>query len=111
MTITTKLEKNVIIIELKGDLMGGAEVDLFKKTVDTVIMEEHVNVVVDLAQVNWMNSSGLGMLIGGLTSLRSSGGDLRLANMSERLKRPMQITKLDTVFQQFNSVGDAVASY
>ena len=91
--------------------MAGQDSEKLRNVVDETIQSEHVNVVVDMEEVNWMNSSGLGMLISALTSLRSSGGDMRLANLSERLKRPMQITKLDTVFQDFDSVAEAVKSY
>ena len=111
MDIQTRTEGTVRILELTGDLRGGAELDRFRQCIDEAIAEEKVSVVVDLAKVNWMNSAGLGMLISGLTSLRSSGGDLRLANLSERIRRPLQITKLDSVFQQFNSVTDAVNSF
>ncbi|HPI72120.1 MAG TPA: STAS domain-containing protein [bacterium] len=111
MEIKTRTEGAVRILEMTGDLMGGAELDRFRQCIDEAIEEEKVNVVVDLGKVNWMNSSGLGMLISGLTSLRSSGGDLRLANLTERIRRPLQITKLDSVFQQFTSVADAVKSY
>ncbi len=111
MDIKQRTEGTVRVLELAGELMGGAELEQFRKTIDQIIKDEIVNVVVDLTKVTWMNSSGLGMLISGLTSLRSSGGDLRLANLSERMRRPLQITKLDTVFQQFPSVKDAVNSF
>ncbi len=111
MDISSKVENNVLILTLTGDLMGGQESVQFKKIVDQAIADEQINVAVDLAQVQWMNSSGLGMLISALTSLRSSGGDLRLANLSERIRRPLEITRLDTVFQQFKSVSEAIGSY
>lgn len=111
MNIQTRTEGTVRILELTGDLMGGAEMERFRQCIDEAIAEDKVCVVADLAKVNWMNSSGLGMLISGLSSLRSSGGDLRLANLNERIRRPLQITKLDSVFQQFTSVADAVNSF
>jgi len=111
MEIKTKNEGPVRVLELAGDLMGGAELELFRKIIDEAIEDEQVNVVVDLAGVSWMNSSGLGMLISGMTSLRSSGGDMRLANVSDRMKRSLQITKLDPVIQQFATVGDAIKSF
>lgn len=111
MKIIEKQMDNAHVLELNGELMGGADFDTFRKIIDKAIEQEHVNLVIDMAHVTWMNSSGLGMLISALTSLRSSGGDIRLANMSERLKRPMEITKLDTVFQEYPSVEEAVKSY
>ena len=58
-----------------------------------------------------MNSSGLGMLIGGLTTLRKAGGDLRIANASDKIESLLMVTKLITVFKHFRSVDEAVASY
>jgi anti-sigma B factor antagonist len=111
MELLEKIINNVLILELNGDLMGGTDSETFRQVVDKAILNENVNVVVDLGNVNWMNSSGLGMLISSLTSLRSSDGDLKLANLSERLKRPMKITKLDLVFEDYESVDNAVKSY
>ena len=74
-------------------------------------MNEAVDVVADLSGVQWMNSSGLGMLMAGMTTLRSSGGDLRLANVSDRVRRPIEVTKLDSVLKIFDSVDEAAQSY
>ena len=69
------------------------------------------NVIVDLARVKFMNSSGLGMLISALTTMRNSGGDLRLANAADRIQSLLIVTKLITVFQHFDSVQEAAESY
>ena len=99
MELQTRQQENVFVIELSGELMGGSDSEKFRNVIDEAIMDETNNVVIDLERVHWMNSSGLGLLISALTSLRSSGGDLRLANLSERLRRPLTITKLDTIFK------------
>jgi len=70
-----------------------------------------LSVVVDLEEVAWMNSSGLGILIGGLSALRKSGGDLRLARVTEKIEEVLRITKLDRVFDIYGNTDDAVASY
>jgi len=111
MQIETQMEGNVQVIKLSGELMAGHDSEKLRNVVDESINAENVNVVVDMEEVNWMNSSGLGMLISALTSLRSSGGDMRLANISDRIRRPIQITKLDKVFQDFDSVEEAVKSF
>ncbi len=111
MNIETRMEKDVLILELEGDLMAGHESEQLRQVVDQSLKDEKVNVVADMSKVTWMNSSGLGMLISALTSLRGSGGDLRLANLSEKIKRPIKITKLDKVFLDFESVDQAVDSY
>ena len=64
-----------------------------------------------MSNVKWMNSSGLGTLMAGLTTLRSSDGDLKLAGLSERVKRPIEITKLNQVLQIYDTVDDAISSF
>lgn len=111
MKMKTKKIDDVFVIEMNGDIMGGAESENFRDIIFKAIEEDNINIVIDLTNANWMNSSGLGMLISGLTTIRSSGGDLRLANMSERVKRTLEITKLESVFLSYNSVDEAVNSY
>jgi len=111
MELTSYLQDDILVIELSGEFMGGPDSEQFVQIIEETIRDEHPNIVVDMSRVTWMNSSGLGLLISALTSLRSSGGDLRLAGLSERLQRPLKITKLDTVFKRFDSLEDAVKSY
>jgi anti-sigma B factor antagonist len=111
MEVTARLDGGVLVLELEGEIMGGPETQKLRNVVDDAIKKENINVVVDMSKVKWMNSSGLGLLISALTSLRSSGGDLKLACLTERLKRPIQVTKLDSVFEDFETVQEAVKSY
>ena len=111
MGITEKQVGQVLVVELEGELMGGAETDKFKELIYEAIKNEKNKVVVDMDRVNWMNSSGLGMLMSALTSLRSSGGDLKLANVSESVHRPIKITRLDSVFEDFDTVEEAISTF
>lgn len=111
MGIVQKENGHVLVIELEGELMGGPESDEFRSIIDNAIKDEKNLVVIDMGKVNWMNSSGLGMLMNALTNLRSSGGDLKLANLSERTRRPIQITRLDSVFEEYDTVDKAVKTF
>ena len=111
MKCNTKQVDDVLVIEIQGEIMGGADSESFRNIIYEAIEEDKVFIVVDLKNATWMNSSGLGMLISGLTTLRSSGGDLRLTNLSEKVRRPLEITKLESVFLTYNSVEEAVMSY
>lgn len=111
MRCSTKDVEETLVIKIEGEIMGGSESESFRNIIYKAIEEDKVFIVADLAKANWMNSSGLGMLISGLTTLRSSGGDLRLANLSDKVRRPLEITKLESVFLIYNSVEDAVNSY
>ncbi|MFZ5518516.1 MAG: STAS domain-containing protein [Candidatus Zhuqueibacterota bacterium] len=111
MKLHTQKYNDVLLIQMEGEIMGGVESEQFRNTLYTSIEDDVVNFVVDMAKATWMNSSGLGMLISGLTTARSSGGDLRLVNLSERIRRPLEITKLETVFLTYNSIEEAVNSF
>ncbi|RPH98747.1 MAG: anti-sigma factor antagonist [Calditrichaeota bacterium] len=111
MGITTQQKGNVLIVELEGQLMGGVEADDFRTVIDDALRGDVNQIVVDMAKVKWMNSSGQGMLVSALATLRAGGGDLKLANLSERVRRPLQFTRLDSVFEQYDSVDEAVKTF
>ncbi|MEX0890013.1 MAG: STAS domain-containing protein, partial [Balneolaceae bacterium] len=98
---------NSVILEFKGNVMGGPDAVKLNKTLHELIDEGKTNIVADLGKVGFMNSSGLGMLIGGLTTVRKAGGDLRIANATDKIESLLVVTKLITVFKHFTSVEEA----
>ena len=102
---------NCVVIEFKGDVMGGPDTVKLNEQLHKLIDDGKKNVVVDLSKVKFMNSSGLGMLIGGLTTMRKAGGDLRIVNATDKIESLLVITKLITVFKHFKSLEEAVESY
>ncbi|MGB0346177.1 MAG: STAS domain-containing protein [Balneolaceae bacterium] len=111
MSFNTSERYGSVVIEFKGNVMGGPDAVSLNEKLHELIEAEKTNIVVDLAKVKFMNSSGLGMLIGGLTTMRKSGGDLRLANATDKIQSLLIVTKLITVFKNFDSVQKAVESY
>ena len=111
MSITVKENYNAAIIVLKGKLMGGPLSSEMEQTLHNLLDKGMKNVVVDLGGVNFINSSGMGILIGGLTSMRKKGGDLKLANISNKIEGLLSITKLNQIFEQHDSVEKAVKSF
>lgn len=101
----------IAVISLKGNLMGDPETTELREQVYTLINDGFLRTVVDVGKVKWMNSSGLGALISSLTSLKSKGGDLRIANLTEKVESLFVITQLVKVFKTYESVERAVASY
>ena len=69
------------------------------------------NFIIDLENVEWMNSSGLGILISTVTVLRNNNGSLRLINVSDKIKNLLKITKLNTVFTLHDNYEQAVDSF
>ncbi|PWN05354.1 STAS domain-containing protein [Rhodohalobacter mucosus] len=102
---------NCVVIEFKGNVMGGPDAVNLNEKLHELIEEDKKNIVVDLGKVKFMNSSGLGMLIGGLTTMRKAGGDLRIANAADKIQSLLMVTKLITVFKNFKSLDEAIASF
>lgn len=100
-----------VIVELKGNVMGGPSSEDFSKMLHSFIDEGKLNVVVDLGKVKFMNSSGLGMLIGGLTTMKKAGGDLRICRADNKIESLLVVTKLITVFKHFKTLDEAVSSF
>ena len=102
---------NAVVITLKGNVMGGPDGAKLHDTLHELKEGGKKNVVVDLGKVKFMNSSGLGMLISGMTTMRNAGGDLRLAKVADRIQSLLVITKLITVFKHYDSVDAAIESF
>ncbi|HLR90425.1 MAG TPA: STAS domain-containing protein [Balneolaceae bacterium] len=111
MSFTISEKYNCVVIEFKGNVMGGPDTVSLNEKLHDLIESGKTNVVVDLARVKFMNSSGLGMLIGALTTMRKAGGDLRIANASDKIESLLIVTKLITVFKHFQSLDEAVNSF
>lgn len=102
---------NCVVIDFKGNVMGGPDAVSLNEKLHELIDQDKKNIIVDLGKVKFMNSSGLGMLIGALTTMKNAGGDLRIANASNKIESLLIITKLITVFENFKTLDEAVASY
>ncbi len=111
MKLTSREEGGVVVLEPKGKIMGGPDATLLHDNLHEFIEQNKKKVVIDLSKVEWMNSTGLGILISGLTTLRNSGGELKLACVTEKIESLLTITKLITVFESFDSVAEAITSF
>ncbi len=111
MKLKEKMIDNVVVLELSGKIMGGPDATLLNDKLHELIDQGKTNIVADLGKVNWMNSSGLGILIGGLTTMRNKDGDIKLARATERIQSLLMITKLLTVFDTFDTLEEAVQAF
>ena len=111
MKLTDREENGVIILEPTGKIMGGPDASLLHDKLYEFIEQDKKRFVVDLSEVEWMNSTGLGILISGYTTLRNNNGKLKLANVTEKIKSLLVITKLDPVFESYDSIADAIQSF
>ena len=111
MRIDIQEKDGVTILSLQGKLMGGSDAETFKGTIYKLIEEGKKKVIVNLHAVSWINSTGMGILISGYTTLRRSGGDLRLLHVSDKIRSILYVTKLNTIFKCFDNEDEAVKSY
>jgi anti-sigma B factor antagonist len=111
MTIKDKMHGNVAVVTLRGNLVGEPETDNLREKVYSILQEDFKKVVIDMKGVRWVSSSGLGTLIASLTSVKSKGGELRLANVTDKVESLFAITQLVKVFKTYESVDRAIASF
>lgn len=111
MKVKTSERYGAVVLELKGNVMGGEDTKDFNNHLHKLIDADKKNIVVDLSGVKFMNSSGLGMLIGGLTTMKKADGNLKLACVTEKIESLLIITKLITIFESFETLDAAVESY
>lgn len=108
MKIERKSEgKHAVVLALSGSIQGGPDADLFTHSLEGLIAEGRKNVLLDMQNVKWINSTGLGILIGGHTKLKKIEGVIKIVNLSERIENLFSVTKLNLVFEVF---GDEVAA-
>lgn len=101
----------VTVISLQGNVMGGPDATTLNSQLHELMAAGKKQIVLDLAGVEFMNSSGLGMLIGGASKLKNAGGQLKLANASEKILALIKITKLSPLFEHYDTVKAAVDSF
>lgn len=111
MEFQVKEAQDVVVITLTGEMVGGPDATALNDQVKELVKNGKNKVVINMKHVNWMNSSGLGILIGSVNTIRKSGGDLKLAHLNEKPRQVLEITKLDRVFGIFDQEEEAIASY
>jgi anti-sigma B factor antagonist len=111
MQLTTKDDGRVTILTLDGDLVIGESESLFKKTVVRLLEDGKVNLLVDLRRVHFLDSSGLGALVRALTNSQKEGGQTKLLGAGPQVKKLLEMTKLDSVFENFTDMETAVSSF
>jgi anti-sigma B factor antagonist len=108
--MSTRILDGILVVDCAGRIVFGEETSLLRDTVKA-LLAQHKNLVLNLADVSYIDSGGLGTLVGLYTSARSIGGNLKLANLTQRVGNLLQVTKLLTVFDVFDGEDKAVRSF
>ncbi len=108
--VSTRLLDGIMVVDCTGRLVFGDEASLLRETVRG-ILRDNKNIVLNLGGVNYIDSGGLGTLVSLFTSARNNGGNIKLANLTQRVGDLLQITKLLTVFEAYDGEDKAVRSF
>jgi anti-sigma B factor antagonist len=96
---------------MKGDIIGGPHAKEFTETLHQLVDEGKKQIIVDLGKVKFMNSSGIGILISGYTTLKNAGGELVICRADKKIKDLLVVTQLITVFDHYQTLDEAVDSF
>jgi anti-sigma B factor antagonist len=102
---------HVTILDVKGRVVLGDEIGHLRDTVRDLIAEGKKKIILNLAGVDYIDSSGVGELVSSYTTVRNSGGELKLLNLSQKVKDILHVTKLYTVFDVRTDEFTAVKSF
>jgi anti-sigma B factor antagonist len=111
MTITTREVSHVTILDINGRITLGDETGQLRDTIRQLIAAGKKKIVLNLAHVDYLDSSGVGELVSSFTAVRNSGGELKLLSLSKKVSDILQVTKLYTVFDIKEDEFTAVKSF
>lgn len=111
MITSTRQIGGVTIVDISGRIVLGEESAALRQLVCDLLSKGRKNILFNLGDVNYIDSSGLGNLVGAFTSVRKQGGELKLLNLTNKVHDLMQITRLYTVFDIMDDEAAGVKSF
>ena len=111
MKINSRACNEVTILDINGRIVLGDEIAIFKQSISTLIESGRKRVLLNLRDVPYIDSSGIGELVSAFTKIRNSGGELKLLNLAPKVKTLLEITRLYTVFDVREDEAAAVLSF
>jgi len=109
--LTTRQVGDVTVVDAVGRITLGEGASTFRDTVRDLASKGHKKMLLNLAEVSYIDSSGIGEMVSGFTTVTNQGGQVKLLNLTKRVKDLLQITKLYTVFEVFDDEAAAVRSF
>jgi anti-sigma B factor antagonist len=109
--MTERDVNGVSVLDIEGRIVLGEESNSFREKVKSLLAAGKKKIVLNLANVSYIDSAGLGTLVATYHSARSQGAVLKLANLGQKFKEVLQVTKLMTVFDTYDNEAAAVNSF
>ena len=111
MKVATRQVDGVTILDLSGRITLGEGSVTLRDAVHDVLAKGSKKILLNLGNINYIDSSGIGELVSGFTSVRNAGGELKLLNLTKKVHALLQITKLYTVFDIWDNEASAISSF
>ena len=111
MQIQERVVSGVTILDLKGKITLGEGDEVLKDKVNSLVHQERKRILLNFADVPYIDSTGLGEIVRTYTTVSRQGGQLKLVNLTKRITDLLSITKLLTVFETFDSEQDALKTF
>ena len=111
LTATTRKVENVNIVDLSGRITIGEGTVILKETVRTLLQKSEPKILLNLGDITYIDSSGIGELVSSFTTAGKQGGKLKLLNLTKKVHDLLSITKLLTVFEVFDDEAKAIRSF
>ena len=102
---------SITIVDLSGRIALGEGSALLRKTIRDLLTDGQTRILLNLGDVNYIDSSGIGELVSAFTAVRNRTGELKLLNLTKKVHDLLQLTKLFTVFEVYSEESTAVSSY
>ena len=109
--LNTRQVGDVAVVDVAGRITLGEGSSALRDTLRDMITKNQKKILLNLGEVNYIDSSGIGELVSGFTTVTNSGGQLKLLNLNKRVKDLLQITKLYTVFDVHEDEAGAIRSF
>src|SRR5919206_4519212 len=109
--LNTRQVGDVSVVDVAGRITLGEGSSALRDALRDMINKNQKKILLNLGEVNYIDSSGIGELVSGFTTVTNQGGRLKLVNLTKRVKDLLQITKLYTVFEVFDDEAQAVRSF
>ena len=111
MKLSTRQVDGVTIVDCSGRITLGEGSVMMRDTIRDLLAKGNKKLILNLGEVNYIDSSGIGELVSAFTTVRNQGGDLKLLNLTKKVHDLLQITKLYTVFDVKDDEASAIASF
>ena len=111
MHVEIRQDGDVVIVDLKGKLTAGLGDQIFRETMDELLAEDRKKILLNLSEVSFLDSAGVGELVAGLRTAHRFGAQVKLLSLSDRVKNTLYMARLLPIFEMYADEPEAVKAF